>query len=285
MIQQLMRNATGYVETYFLDRHVASCTVTIYNGDGGAVVSDAACEVDETDTALTAAAAEGATELAFTSDTDMVVGRRYLLGGTGETPESFTVRELTSTTATLVAPLVYDHAIGASVQGLRVWYDSTAGDVGSLFWDGYAVFQPVDGSREQTESVDCARRPIPRMLIDETDVRRVFPKDTNALSAEFDYRDGLLEARDQFLLDLGGKNRANTILGVDHFRRPCALKFWLMRRFEFGEEWQPILDKMQEEYERLIQKIISTAPVDSDQDGATNGPDDRGFTVISLERC
>jgi hypothetical protein len=33
VIQQLMRNASGYVETYFLDRHVASCTVTIYVKD------------------------------------------------------------------------------------------------------------------------------------------------------------------------------------------------------------------------------------------------------------
>lgn len=285
MIQQIRRNATGQVETYFLDRHVASCTVTIYTDNGNAIVSDAACEVDETDSTLSGAAAAGDDDIDITDAGDMVVGRRYLLGGIGETSEAFTVRELTSVSAVLVAPLVYGHAAGSPVQGLRVWYDTTAGDAPSLFWDGYAVFQPVDGSREQTESVDCARRPIPRMLIDETDVRKVFPKDTNALSAEFDYRDGLLEARDQFLIDLGGKNRANTILGVDHFRRPCALKFWLMRRYEFGDEFQPTFDEMQKEYDRLIEKLIATAPVDADQDGATNGPNDRGFTVITLERA
>jgi len=285
VIQQLMRNAVGQVETYFLDRHVASCTVTVYTGNGGAVVSDVACEVDETDTTLSSAALAGDADLDITDVSDMVVGRRYLIGGTAETSEAFTVRELTSVSAVLAAPLVYGHASGAAVKGLRVWYDTTAGDVGSLFWDGYAVFQPVDGSREQTESVDCARRPIPVQLIDETDVRLVFPKDTGALSVEFDYRQGLLEARNEYLIDLGGKNRANTVLGVDYHRRSCALKFWLLRRYEFGEEWQPIFDKMEVEYDRRNEKLISQAPVDADQDGATNGPDDRGFTVISLERC
>jgi hypothetical protein len=285
VIQQIRRNATGQVETCFLDRYVASCAVTIYTGSGSAIVTDAACQVDETDSTLSGAAAAGDTDLDITDATDMVVGRRYRLGGTGETAEAFTVRELTSVSAVLVAPLVYAHAAGAAVQGTRAWYDTTAGDAGSLFWDGYAVFQPVDGSREQTESVDCVRRPIPVMLIDETDVRSVFPKDTNALSEEFDYHQGLLEARNEYLIDLGGKNRANTILGVDYHRRSCALKFWLLRRYEFGDEWQGIFDKMQVEYDRRNEKVISTAPVDADQDGATNGPDDRGFTVISLERA
>ena len=106
-----------------------------------------------------------------------------------------------------------------------------------------------------------------------------------SLSVEFDYRKGLIDARDQLLIDLGGKNRANTMLGVADFRRPCALKFWLLRRFEFGDEWSALMDKMQTEYERLVEKIISQVPVDADQDGSTNGPDDRGVTVISLERC
>lgn len=284
MIQQIVLNRTAVVETTFVSG-ATSCTVTIYDGDGQGRVTDAACSIDTTSTTLTTDADPGDTTLGITTTSGMVIGRRYLLGGTSESKEAFTVRSLTTVSAELVAPLIYDHAVGAPIVGTRAWYNTTVGDAGRMFWDGYAVFQPVDGSREQTESVDCVRRAIPANLIDETDVRKIIPKDMNALSAEFDYRQGLIDARDQYLIELGGKNRASTILGVDYHRRPCSLLFWLMRRAEFGPEWANTFDEMQKEFDRLKDKIISTAPVDADQDGATNGANDRGWTVISVERC
>ncbi len=282
MLQSILKGRGGTIETYFLDRQPASCVVNVYNGSGGLMVDSASCTVDTTSTTATTAARFEDDTITLASVTGIVPGRRYLLGG--DTPEEVSVRSISGLTVQLWAPLANDHVVGATFKGLRVSYTVQAANAGSLWWDGYADFSPDTGD-VQTEAVDCVRRKIPDVLISESDIQQIIPQDIKALSAELDVPRAFREAREQMLLDFGGKNRAQTILGADYFRRPCALKFWLMRRFEFGPEWKDQMDILAKEYEDLIERLISQAPVDADQDGTTNGPNDGGFTVITLERA
>lgn len=282
MFQSVVLNRGGTLETYFAGRSLTSCNVTLYTSDGTALVEDAACTLDTVSTTITAVAvaATGETDVTLASATGVTAGRRYLVDG----EEVVGVKELASSVASLWGPLAFSQGTGSTFKGMRVSYDVSASAAANLWWDGYAVFTPNSGE-EQVESVDCVRRKIPQDLIDLSDVYQIIPKATKALSVELDLYRALREARDQMLIDFGGKNRANTILGADHFRRPCAIKFWLLRRTEMGDEWQAQMDILEKEYDRLIQDIISQAPVDADQDGATNGPNDRGFTSIMVERA
>lgn len=282
MIQALIKDRGGTVETYFLRRQAASCTYALYDGNGSQKATGTAT-VDPVATTLSVAATAGDTVVHLTSTVGLTPGYRYLLGSSPQ-QESVGVKQVTTTGVELWAPLGYDHAVAEAVVGTRVSFDVSSSVAAQHWWDGYAVFTPDTGD-ENTETVDCVRRKIPEALIDETDIRLIIPKAAKALSAELDMPLAFREARDQLLIDLGGKNRALTMLGVDHFRRPAAIKFWLLRRLEFGDEWATQMDVLQREYDALVQHIIGQTPVDADQDGKTNGPGDRGYTVITLERA
>jgi hypothetical protein len=282
VLQALVLNRGGTVETYFAGARATSCTVSVYSGDGALIVDEATCTLDEVNTTISSmtTSAAGLVDATLASATGVTPGRRYLV----DSQEVVGVKELASSVARLWGPVAFTQGAGSTFQGMRVSYDVAAASCSTLWWDGYAVFTPTSGE-QQTETVDCVRRRIPENLIDLTDVYQVLPKAKLALSVELDLFRALREARDQLLIDLGGKNRAHTILGVDHFRRPAAIKFWLLRRFEMGEEWDAQMTALEKEYDRIVADIISQAPVDADQDGATNGPNDRGFTSIVVERA
>jgi len=285
LIQAVVKNRGGTIETYFLDRRPVSCTVSLYNGEGSVKVDAATATVDTVNTTLSGAAARGAFTLSLASAAGVVVGRRYLVGATDSTEprEVVTVKSIASTTATLWAPLHYAHSSGVSFGGTRCTYAVSSSQADVLWWDGYADWTP-DSGEVVTEVVDCVLRKIPENLIDETDIRDVLPKAMKILDAEVDMPAALRSARDEFLRRLGGRNRAYCALGADHFRQPCALVFWLQRRYALGDEWMAMMDLMDKELDVLVQKIQSEIPFDNDQDGVTTSQNDGGFTVIKLSR-
>jgi len=284
MIQALIKGRSGTIETNFLGARPSTCTVSLYTGEGATKVDEASATVDTVNTTLSAQALKGASSLALADDTSVVVGRRYAIGTQSSTQprEVVTVASLASSVATLWAPLNYTHASASTFGGTRVSYAvTTEADV--LWWDGYADFTPDTGD-VQTEVVDCVLRKIPENLIDETDVLRVFPKMGKILDTELDLPGALREARDEFLRAFGGKNRAYCALGADHFRRPAAITFWLLRRYALGPEWAAEMELMEKERDVLISKLESQIPFDNDQDGVTTSANDGGSTVIRLSR-
>jgi len=286
-LQVLIKGRGGTIESQFLDRQPTSCTVSLYTSQGGAKVSAATCTVDPVNTTLSIAAEAGDDFVVLTSAASCVVGRRYRIGSSTSagTPETVTVRDLSSSTATLTAPLMRDHALGATFAGTRVSYAVTS-TVADVVWvNGYADFEPGDGSDIQSEWVECYLRKIPEQGCDETDLRLVFPAAPTMLEAELDVPAGIKQARDRFLLDLGGKNRPMCLIGTDVFRQAVAIKFWLLRRYGMGDEWKQVMDDLKSEYEKLIQDIQEQVPADNDQDGITSGANDGGFTVGTLERA
>ena len=284
MIQTVIKGRGGTIETYFVDRQVTSCTVSVYTGDGAAKVTDAACTVDSVNTIITAAASAGDVALTLSTVANVAANRRYLLSGA--TPEVVTVKAIDQATkiVSLVAPLLHDVENSSAIQGTRVTYAVSSSQADVLWWDGYADFTPNSGDI-QSEVVDCVLRKIPDNLIDETDVRSVLPKAAQILDAELDMPNALREARDEFVRQFGGKNRAYCCLGADHFRQPVAIMFWLQRRYALGEEWAPMMERMEQDLAVLIQKIQVQIPFDNDQDGKTNGLNDGGYTTVRIGRA
>ncbi len=286
-IQVVARNLGGVIETQFLDRQPASCAVTLYTGLGGAKVTAAACTIDAFNTTISSDAIAGDDLLDLTSATSCIVGRRYLIGAVGGSSpqETITVKGLSASTATLWAPLLSAHPVGTTVKGTRAWYTVSAAACDTVWVAGYADFNPNDGSDIQTEHVECFLRKIPERGCDESDLRLVWPSAGKALDTELDLPAAIKQARDRFLYDLGGKNRAHAFIGTDVFRDCVAMKFWLLRRFAFGDDWSKQMDMLQGQYDLLIRDIQTQNPADNDQDGITTGQNDGGFTVGTLERA
>jgi len=284
--QVLTKNVGGTVEAQFLDRQPASCLVSVYTGEGAAKVSAAAATVDTVNTTLNGAVAAKATSIVVTSATGIITNRRYRIGGTAaaEADEVVTVKAVSGTTVTLWAPLVVAHSSGATFQGTRVSYAVTSTSADNVWTNGWATFTPPTGD-SITEAVECYLTKIPEFLCDESDLRLVFPKLGKNLDAEMDMPAALREARDEVLMDLGGKNRAHTFLGAAEFRRQAALKFWLLRRYSFGDEWTAQFTAMEAEYEKRKTELIATMPIDADQDGTTSGVNDTGFVSGRLDRA
>ncbi len=285
-IQVVSKGLGGTIETQFLDRQVTSCHVTLYTSQGVAKVTAQSCTIDALATTLAAPVESGDTTIPLANAVSCIVGRRYLLGSVSgtHTPETVTVRSLSASTATVCAPLMNDHAMGDTVKGIRASYTVSSAACDQTWVMGFADFDPQDGSDIQTEHVECYLRKIPEFGCDETDLRIVFPPADLALDAQLDVRAAIKDARDLFLLDLGGKNRAHVFIGTDYFRKAVARKFWLLRAFSFGDEWKDAMDRLQKEYDNLIMDLQQQLPADNDQDGKTSGADDGGFIVATVER-
>jgi hypothetical protein len=277
MIQVLVKDIGGGIETLILAGRPASCTVSVYNDQGTAVVSAATATIDPCSTTLDAAAAAGARTFEVADASAIIAGRRYRIGelAGAEPSEDVTVKSVAGTTVTTWAPLVFAHVDGAGVTGLRVSYTVGASAAAALWWDGYAVWTPASGD-PVVEPVHCARRVIPVNLIDLVDVLQVHSDAAKVLGSKLDLPQALLDARNELLMEIGGIAIVHTLLGNQHFRRPCALKFWLMRRFELGPDWKDALDAMEKEYRDRRDKLIQGAvPIDADQDGTTNSVEDK----------
>jgi hypothetical protein len=281
----LVKGVGGTLETYFLNGTPSSCTVNLYNAQGALKVSAGTVSLDSVSTSVTTVAAK-ATTLSLASATGVVNGRRYRLGATASTDptEVVTVKSLSGSTATLTAPTIAAHATGAVFTGLRAYMDVTSTQADTLWWGGHADFIPASGD-PVTEDVDCVAHKIPEMLCDESDLREIFPKLGKIVDAELDLPRTLRTARDRFLLDFGGKFRVYAALGASAFREPCAMKWWLQRRYALGDDFADIMAQLAKDYQAQIEHLRSQVAFDTDGDERTDGVDDVGFTSITLDRA
>lgn len=285
-IQTLIKSVGGTIETYFEAARPASVTVTLYTDTGSKKVDGVAGSVDSVSTTVSSAVSANSTTVALSSASGVVSGRRYILGTTGSTApqEVVTVKSLSASTATLFAPTAYAHNSGDAFRCGRVTYTVSSTSADAVWYGGWADFAPDSGDT-QTETVDCALRKIPDNLLDKADLLQVFPKGQKMLDAELDLPKALREARDQFLVEVGGKVRVHQMYGAQEFKRGAALTFWLLRRYSFGDEWQPIFEQMSKDREREMTKLQAQIPVDTDNDSTTDGPFDHNFVAGLLNRA
>ncbi len=274
MAQAVIIGVGGTIESTFVGRRPASCTVTIRDNDGDSVVTGAGT-VDTVNTTITAAAAEGDTTLTVASAAGIATRRRYLLGD-----EELTVKSVASLVLTLNAPLERNHASGTALQGLRVTFAVTSLVAAAEMLNGRATFVPDSGD-PQSELVEFLVNKVPENLISEVDIRKVVPKNRMALSDELDLPQALRDARDNMVLDMGGRHNAHTRLGVEHLRRIAAYRFWLDRATEFGGDWQPEMVEMRAEYQRLLGLADAQTPSVAADGVVTSGPGEGAFSDLT----
>lgn len=141
----------GTLEEYAPLRPDASPTVAVYDDSGTATVAAlTAATRDAVETTVSGGVAAGDDRISLTSTTDVVAGRRYLVGDSAtEATEFVCVREIQTGQVVLTAPLVYPHAGGESFDGTRLSYafsSSIFTAVGACF---KAQFAWANGSTAQ----------------------------------------------------------------------------------------------------------------------------------------
>ncbi len=267
MSQDLVKDVGGTVETEFLSGRPASCTFKLIASDGTDIVASTPATVDTVNTTATVAAAARGLTATLTSVVGIVAdGRRYLFDG-----EDVTVKSIATNTVTFWAPLMFDHAIGATFVGVRVTATVSAGDCADEFWDARAVFTPLTGN-PQTEAVNCATDVIPLNLIGLQDVRDVNPNPQMSIAKELNLPRSLRVARETAVMMVGTKARAANHIGVNFFRRFASLVWWCQRRSEYGEQWAPELDKLEAERDAELARALGQSPRSDGEGGTVPGP-------------
>lgn len=270
-------NAGGTIETTVLDYRPDSATVQVLDGAGATKVpAGTVATLDPVNTTLSSSASAGATSVAVTSAANIVIGRRYWIGGWTVERESITVASVSGTTVTLRRPLRNAHALGEAFIGTRLSYTITAAQANALWWDGRAIWTPVlaapaEGQRAAesiVEVVHCARVKIPEALASTVDLGLVVPRLRHVLDEEVDLPLSLMEARRALLQDLGGKWRVYTTIASLELVIPHAMRWWLDRRYGFSSDEQPVFDRLEAEYLRRIAQLQALVVVDQDQDQA-----------------
>lgn len=259
------------MSTFFVGRRPSSCTMSIVGTENVEIVSDAVCTVDPVNTTLSVAALAGDETLTLTSAVGVTTKRRYLVGD-----EEVTLRSISGSVASLWAPVERGHAVATPFQGLRVSYAVSGGVAAAESFDLQAVFTPDTGD-EQVEVLNFVTRKIPDDLISEVDLRKLVPKSVQSISQETDMHAALRDARDELIIDLGGRQRASRLLGTDVMRRLAALRFWLDRRLEFGDAYRDTMSDLAREYAESIAQVRAGSPIGTPSGGA-DSPSGEGVT-------
>jgi len=277
MSQDVIYGRGGTIDTHFLGHRPTTCTVTIYDANATALVTAGSCTVDPVNTTLSAPSLIGDLSVVVASATGIVAGRRYLLDG-----EEVTIKSVSGTTVSIWAPLFFPHASASAFQGLRVSYAVAPNLVSAVAMDCQAVFTPDTGD-EQAEAIHFVLRLIPVNLISLIDVRDILPKAIMALSSDLDVPRALRMARENTMLLLGSKNRAESHLGVDYFRMVAARQFWIDREFEFGGQFRDDIARLRDERDHLKAMIVAQSPVVNGDNTTTAGPGIVSFPDVALE--
>jgi hypothetical protein len=122
---EVAQNATPTVEIYAqASGAISSATVAIYGPDSDTALQSGSATVDSVSTTVATVASTNATQFTVSSATDIVAGRRYLLG-LKEGAETVQVERLDGTTVYLRHPTAGVIRVGDTFTGLRVSYALT----------------------------------------------------------------------------------------------------------------------------------------------------------------
>jgi len=268
--QDVLKGAGGVVETEFLSGRPASCVFRLVGSNGTELQASDTATVDPVNTTITVAATPaqvGAEQTVTVADATGIAadGRRYVLDG-----EDVTVKSVAGLVVTLWAPLMWNHAIGAAFQGVRVTATVDAVTCDEEFWDARGIFTPASGNH-QTEAINCATDIIPLQLIGVQDIRDVNPNPQMSIAREMNLPRSIRVARDEAILMIGVHQRAAKHIGAAAFRRLAAFVWWTQRRPEYGENWGPELDKVEGRMAQYLALVLGQSPQASG-DGTIPGP-------------
>jgi len=277
------RSQSYSLAVYLPARADATPTATVYSPNGGSDQTPSVT-LDTVATTLSGAASAGATSVTVTSATGIVAGRRYLLaGGEDAGGETVTVRAVSSTLVTLVRPLRWAAASGASFVGHRVTLSLSA--IASearhyraeIAWAVSAVTQPPF-----VVPFDVVRY-WPRTGLTAEDLRDLDPLFNKRLPAGTWIPAVIDRAWDQLLARVASKVDPGALVGALDLTVPHGYLVRALLLETAGPEAAQERELLFARYSTELDSALAAAAIDDDQDGAVE-PHEGWYRSIPVSR-
>lgn len=286
----VLRNFGGTLEWYARDdstprRPDATVTVQVLDTFGGALVAaGTAATLDLVNTPLSSGAAVGATTLQVTAATNIVAGRRYVIG---DTWEEVKVKRVSGTTVYLTSPTWAAHASGAAFAGHRISYTLSASQAGTVSKDYCrALFSWLIGTVAQPPGqVEFAlTRYYPRCPITAVDLFTYDENLADKLPLNTDIADIINEAWDNFKDDVSAKGAwIYDYVGSERARSPVIYGTLALCADRFGREPE-VRDRFHRAYIDALATFGQVAPIDTDRDGAVEPHEEGAMDAYRMVR-
>ncbi|MBL0219658.1 MAG: hypothetical protein IPQ07_38060 [Myxococcales bacterium] len=160
-------------------------TFVVKTTSGAATQTSSAPTLDAVNTTLSGAVVAGASTLNLTSGSGVVVGRRYLVGGSESTGgEMITVKAYAANVATLVRPIRSAQPSGATFQGTRLTFAVTGASVSAPQRNMRVEWTPASGDEDLATALPFdALRYAPVTFLSTEDLRDLDPLLVKRLSS------------------------------------------------------------------------------------------------------
>lgn len=265
-------NGTATLTAYLANRPAAALTsaVDVYDSDGGATQTDVTPTLGSTNTTTTGAASAGASTLALTSASGVVVGQRYLVTGPeAQGGEMVTVSSIASLTVTLSAPLRRAHAVGASFVSTRLSIAITTASTASTRRNMRAEFTDPDTGDVAVIPFDVVRW-TPRTELTIADLRSLDAQVAKRIPSTLWLPDMIAEAWDRICDDLATKDRVpGGFAGTITLTRAHSYLVRALLAETAGDDAAGYRDDMRERYAQERDAALAVTSYEAAQTGAT----------------
>lgn len=269
------------------ERPDATPTFVVKAPSGGEMLAATSVTLGTTNTTLSGASAAGATTVSVTSASGVVVGRRYLVGGSEDVGgERVTVKSISGTTLTLARPLLRAKASGATFQSTRVECALTAASVATIgrhyrveiTWAVSTVSQPTF-----VVPLDVVRYQAISTVTSYEDVADFDPISGKRLPAGTWFPATRERTWDILLRRVAGRVDPGALVGCLDLTTPHIYLTRAILAETGGDEWERYRALMAQRFTEEFEAAITTKPVDNDQDGAVESHEG-AFSSIALFR-
>ena len=262
------RGQSYTLAVYLPARADATPTATVYGPEGGAQQTPSVT-LDTVATTLSGSASAGATSVTVASATGITAGRRYLLaGGEDAGGETVTVRAVSSNTVTLVRPLRWAAASGASFVGHRITMALTSLSTADrhyraeVTWAVSTVAQPPF-----VVPFDVVRY-WPRSGLTAEDLRDLDPLFSKRLPAGTWIPAVIDRAWDQILARVASKVAPGALVGALDLTVPHGYLVRALLLETAGPDAAQERELLFARYGAELDSALAATAIDDDQDGA-----------------
>ena len=265
----------------------ATPTFVVTGPGGGDTQASSSVTLDTVNTTLSGAAAAGASSVTVTSASGIVVGRKYLLAGAEATGgERVTVKSIASTTITLVRPLRFAKASGATFQSSRLTMAVTAAAVPSYGRHYRATISwAVSTVAQDAVHVDFdVCRYVPSTVLSLDDVSDLDPMLAKRLPAGLWVPALMDRAWDMMLRRIASKKEPGSLIGSVDLTTPHSYLVRALLAETAGEDFAAYHTSMVERYVTELESVLASAAFDDDMDGEPE-PHEQWFRSVDVIRA
>jgi hypothetical protein len=233
---------------------------------GGIAYAATAVTLDGVDTTLAGAAAAGASTLLLSSGDSVAVGRRYALGGhESDGGETVTVRGVSGATVTLVRPLRYAAASGATFKGLRIACALPALTKIGRHYRLEVHHDPDDEQPVRHIPFDVTRY-VPSSALVLEDVRSVDPIFAKRMGAGIWWPDLKEEAWQLILRRIAATKDPGSMVGVVELTQVHSYAVRMLVAETAGDEHEKYRDDLRTRFQQELEATLAAGAFDDDQD-------------------